>query len=74
MRFDDEDSIVDVHNTTIQLSTTDRVDRLRLIRSDNVGPRTFRSLLLHFGSARGAGTIALPRPTRRRGAPRAYLQ
>jgi DNA processing protein len=36
------------------LSDTARIDWLRLIRSDNVGPRTFRSLLYHFGSAGGA--------------------
>ena len=36
------------------LTESDRIDRLRLIRSDNVGPRTFRSLLSHFGNARTA--------------------
>jgi DNA processing protein len=40
-------------NTTY-LTDEQRVDWLRLIRSDNVGPRTFRSLINHFGSARGA--------------------
>jgi len=39
---------------TPHLSETDRVDRLRLIRSDNVGPRTFNSLIAHFGNARAA--------------------
>jgi DNA processing protein len=38
----------------LQLTEADRIDRLRLIRSDNVGPRTFRSLLNHFGDARTA--------------------
>ena len=37
-----------------QVTDSERIDRLRLIRSDNVGPRTFRSLLLHFGNARAA--------------------
>ena len=31
-----------------RLTEADRIDRLRLIRSDNVGPRTFRSLLASF--------------------------
>jgi predicted Rossmann fold nucleotide-binding protein DprA/Smf involved in DNA uptake len=30
------------------MTDAERFDRLRLIRSDNVGPRTFRSLLRHF--------------------------
>jgi DNA processing protein len=40
---------------------------LRLIRSDNVGPRTFRSLLRHFGIARTA-LERLPDLARRGGA------
>src|SRR5438445_4033400 len=52
---------------TPHLSETDRIDRLRLIRSDNVGPRTFRSLLRHFGSA-GAALERLPDLARRGGA------
>jgi len=40
---------------------------LRLIRSDNVGPRTFRSLLRHFGNARTA-LERLPDLARRGGA------
>lgn len=55
--------------TTIRLTDADRIDRLRLIRSDNVGPRTFRSLLHHFGSARAALT-RLPELARRGGADR----
>jgi DNA processing protein len=43
---------VDAINTT--LTDSERIDRLRLIRSDNVGPRTYRSLLAHCGSARAA--------------------
>jgi len=42
---------------------------LRLIRSDNVGPRTFRSLINHFGSA-GAALDRLPDLARRGGAAR----
>jgi hypothetical protein len=30
------------------LTDEQRIDWLRLIRSDNVGPRTFRSLINHF--------------------------
>ncbi|MDB5578628.1 MAG: protecting protein DprA [Bradyrhizobium sp.] len=40
--------------STTHLTDAERIDRLRLIRSDNVGPRTFRSLMNHFGSARVA--------------------
>jgi DNA processing protein len=54
---------------TPHLSETDRIDRLRLIRSDNVGPRTFYSLLNHFGNARAA-LERLPDLARRGGAPR----
>jgi DNA processing protein len=32
---------------TTHLTDAQRIDWLRLIRSDNVGPRTFRSLLRH---------------------------
>ncbi len=49
--------------------TPQRIDWLRLIRSDNVGPRTFRSLLNHFGSARAA-LERLPDLARRGGAAR----
>src|SRR5690606_2096065 len=38
----------------VQLSDAERVDWLRLIRSENVGPATFRGLLHHFGSAAAA--------------------
>ena len=50
-----------------RLTDSDRLDRLRLIRSDNVGPRTFRSLLRHFGSAQAA-LERLPDLARRGGA------
>ena len=38
----------------LRLTDEQRLDWLRLIRSDNVGPRTFRTLLNHCGGARGA--------------------
>src|SRR5271168_3314244 len=49
------------------LTDAQRIDWLRLIRSDNVGPRTFRSLVNHFGSARAA-LERLPDLARRGGA------
>ncbi len=52
-----------------QITDAERIDRLRLIRSDNVGPRTFRSLVQHFGSARAA-LEKLPDLARRGGASR----
>ena len=52
------------------LTDAERIDRLRLIRSDNVGPRTFNSLLHHFGNARAA-LERLPDLARRGGADRA---
>jgi DNA processing protein len=55
--------------TTTHLTDEQRVDWLRLIRSDNVGPRTFRSLINHFGSARTA-LDRLPDLARRGGAAR----
>jgi DNA processing protein len=58
---------VDAINNTIELTEAERIDRLRLIRSDNVGPRTFRSLINHFGSARAA-LERLPDLARRGGA------
>ena len=50
-------------------SESERVDRLRLIRSDNIGPRTFRSLLDHFGDVSTA-LERLPDLARRGGAAR----
>jgi DNA processing protein len=61
---------VDAVNQPTKLSDAERIDRLRLIRSDNVGPRTFRSLINHFGSAREA-LARLPDLARRGGAARA---
>lgn len=52
-----------------RLSDEERLDWLRLIRTDNVGPRTFLDLLQHFGSAQAA-LAALPELARRGGAPR----
>src|SRR2546423_3848509 len=57
-------------SSTTHLSDEQRIDWLRLIRSDNVGPRTFRSLINHFGSAREA-LARLPDLARRGGAARA---
>jgi DNA processing protein len=51
----------------MHLTPAQRLDWLRLIRSDNVGPRTFRMLLHHCGSA-GAAIEALPDLARRGGA------
>jgi DNA processing protein len=54
---------------TTNLTDEQRIGWLRLIRSDNVGPRTFRSLIHHFGSARTA-LQRLPDLARRGGADR----
>ncbi len=51
----------------VRLSDEQRLDWLRLIRSDNIGPRTFRDLINHFGGARAA-LAALPGLARRGGA------
>lgn len=51
------------------LTDGQRIDWLRLIRSENVGPRTFQSLVRHAGSA-GAALQALPDLARRGGAAR----
>ncbi|HEX5211194.1 MAG TPA: DNA-processing protein DprA [Pseudolabrys sp.] len=51
----------------VKLTDEQRLDWLRLIRTENVGPRTFRDLINHFGGARGA-LEALPRLARRGGA------
>lgn len=54
----------------IALSEKQRIAWLRLIRSDNVGPVTFRDLINHFGSAEAALEM-LPELSRRGGASRA---
>jgi len=56
-------------SATINLTDEQRIDWLRLIRSDRVGPHTFRSLVNHFGSARAA-LDRLPDLARRGGASR----
>jgi DNA processing protein len=58
----------------VHLTDEQRSDWLRLIRSQNVGPRTFRALINHFGGARAA-LEALPALARRGGsggAPQIY--
>lgn len=55
--------------TGIALTDRQRLAWLRLIRSDNVGPATFRDLINHFGSAEAA-IDALPELSRRGGATR----
>jgi DNA processing protein len=60
---------VDAINKSVTLTDAERLNRLRLIRSDNVGPRTFNSLLHHFGNARAA-LERLPDLARRGGADR----
>ena len=52
------------------LSERERLNWLRLIRSDNVGPRTFRALIRHCGDAASA-LERLPELARRGGAARA---
>jgi DNA processing protein len=51
----------------VRLTDEQRLDWLRLIRSENVGPRTFRTLVNHCGGARAA-LAALPDLARRGGA------
>jgi DNA processing protein len=51
----------------VELSDQQRIDWLRLIRSANVGPRTFRELINRFGGA-SAALAALPELARRGGA------
>lgn len=48
------------------LSEAERLDWLRLARTDSVGPLTFRNLVDHFGSP-GAAIAALPELSRRGG-------
>ena len=53
-------------NKSQTLTAADRLDWLRLIRSDNVGPITFYKLLERFGNVRAA-LDALPEMARRGG-------
>ena len=48
------------------LSDEQRIDWLRLIRTDNVGPRTFKALINQFGGA-GPAVRMLPELSRRGG-------
>jgi DNA processing protein len=45
---------MDAERRIVRLTEAQRIDWLRLIRSENVGPRTFRSLIAEFGSANRA--------------------
>jgi DNA processing protein len=53
----------------VRLTDQQRFDWLRLIRSENVGPRTFRALVTNCGGV-GAALKALPELARRGGAKR----
>jgi len=53
-----------------ELGDSERLASLRLIRSENVGPVTFRDLIGHFGSAEAA-LAAMPELSRRGGFKRA---
>ena len=61
--------MVGAHRKGIALTDRQRVAWLRLIRSDNVGPVTFRDLVNHFGSAEAALDM-LPELSRRGGSSR----
>ncbi len=56
--------------TGIALTERQRIAWLKLIRSDNVGPATFRDLINHCGSAENALAM-LPELSKRGGAARA---
>jgi DNA processing protein len=58
---------VSAGDDSVRLSDDERLDWLRLIRSDNVGPRTFAALVNQFGGVRAA-LAALPSLARRGGA------
>ena len=57
----------------MRLTDAQRFDWLRLIRSENVGPRTFRALIRNCGGA-GAALKALPELARRGGAAKPIRQ
>ncbi|MBB4301499.1 DNA processing protein [Rhodobium orientis] len=59
----------DRKQSSIRLTDAQRLAWLRLIRSENIGPATFRSLVNHYGSATEA-LEALPELSRRGGAKR----
>jgi len=52
--------------TSASLTHDERRDRLRLIRSENVGPATFQQLIEHYGTAADA-LVALPELSQRGG-------
>ena len=54
-------------NEGVHLTDEQRLDWLQLIRSDKVGPCTFRALIDHYGGARAA-LKAVPELARRGGA------
>jgi len=56
-------------NNRAELNDEERLDWIRLIRSDNVGPRTFHDLVRHYGGVRSA-LDALPNLARRGGSTR----
>lgn len=56
--------------TGVALTEKQRIAWLRLIRSDNVGPSTFRDLINHYGSAEAALAM-LPELSQRGGSTRA---
>jgi len=58
----------DVRRSYKQLTDAQRLAWLRLIRSDRIGPATFRELLDHFGGA-AAAIEAVPELARRGGRP-----
>ena len=45
---------MDTINGGLRLTDEQRLDWLQLIRSENIGPRTFRALVNHCGGARNA--------------------
>lgn len=53
-------------SSTLKLTDEQRIDWLRLIRAENVGPRTFRILINQFGGA-GPAVRLLPELARRGG-------
>ena len=46
-------------DTASRLDEAQRLAWLRLIRSENIGPRTFRDLINHFGTAKAVSRAAL---------------
>lgn len=62
---------VSARRTGVALTERQRISWLRLIRSDNVGPVTFRDLINHFGTAEAA-LDALPELSRRGAGARAF--